>query len=61
MEVPNTLLSIAHSRFQDTAYGGFARDAEANIMVEFAINRRPSDGSNCWLYISKYNYWDQKS
>ena len=60
-DVPSTLLSIAHSRFENTTYGGFARDAQGNIMVEFGINWRPTDGSNCWLYVAQSNYWDQKS
>ena len=60
-DVPSALLSVAHSRFENTTYGGFARDAQGNIMVEFGINWRPTDGSNCWLYVAQSNYWDQKS
>ena len=60
-DVPSTLLSVAHSRFENVTYGGFARDAQGNIMVEFGINWRPTDGSNCWLYVAQSNYWDQKS
>ena len=59
-EIPTTLLSIARSRLQESTYDGFARDAEGNIMVEFGLNRRPADRADCWLYIAKYNYWDQK-
>ena len=29
-------------------------------MVEFGLNSRPTDRADCWLYIAKYNYWDQK-
>ena len=30
-------------------------------MVEFDDEFRPTDGSECWLYIAQSNYWDQKS
>ena len=60
-DVPSALLSVAHSRFENTTYGGFARDAQGDIMVEFGLNWRPTDGSNCWLYVAQSNYWDQKS
>ena len=59
-EIPTTLLSIARSRLEESTYDGFARDAEGNIMVEFGLNSRPGDRADCWLYIAKYNYWDQK-
>ena len=58
---PKTLDSVAASRFESTTYGGFARDAAGNILVEFSSNYRPTDGSRCWLYVAQSNYWDQSS
>ena len=62
-DVPTTLKDVAVSRITatSTTYGGFARDARSNILVEFDTKRRPTDGSQCWLYIAQANYWDQKS
>ena len=60
-EPPKTLDSVAASRHESTTYGGFARDAAGNILVEFADEYRPTDGSLCWLYVAQSNYWDQKS
>ena len=60
-DVPNTLLLVGRSRFENATYGGFARDSVGNIMVEFDDKFRPTDGSACWLYIAQSNYWDQKS
>ena len=60
-DVPNTLLLVGLSRFGSATYGGFARDSAGNIMVEFDDKFRPTDGSECWLYIAQSNYWDQKS
>ena len=34
---------------------------EGNIVIEFANCNRPTDGSYCWLYVAKSNYWDQQS
>ena len=59
-EVPATLLSVARSRYGHAAYGGFARDSAGNIMVEFASGFTPTDGSQCWLYNARANYWDQQ-
>ena len=60
-DVPSTLKQVSFSRVALTTYGGFARDARGNLMVEFATLNRPTDGSDCWLYIAQSNYWDQKS
>ena len=60
-DMPSTLKIVAVSRLANTTYGGFARDARGNIVVEFATGHRPTDGSRCWLYIAQSNYWDQKS
>lgn len=38
---------------------GIARDADGNMLVQFFINRRPSDGSLCWLYLASADIWDQ--
>ena len=60
--LPSTLESLAQTRvWQNPTYGGFARDASGNILVQFASAYRPTDGSLCWLYIAQSNYWDQKS
>lgn len=61
-DTPSTLASVVATRVGDSnSYGGFARDAEGNILVEFNSGYRPTDGSACWLYVSKSNYWDQKA
>ena len=60
-EPPTTLDSLAASRHESVTYGGFARDASGNMLVEFADEYRPTDGSKCWLYVAQSNYWDQKS
>ena len=60
-DIPTTLKTVALSRFGSTAYGGFARDSNGNMLVEFATANRPTDGSDCWMYISQSNYWDQES
>ena len=59
-ETPTTLANVAKSRFGNATYGGFARDAAGNILVEFDDAFRPTDGSQCWLYVAQSNYWDQK-
>ena len=60
-EVPSTLLGVAVKRRGNATYGGFARDAAGNIMVEFNSSYTPTDGSQCWLYNARANYWDQKA
>ena len=60
-DAPRTLVVVAVSRFGDDTYGGFARDANGNILVEFDTAFRPTDGSDCWLYVAQSNYWDQQS
>ena len=60
-DLPSTLASVAASRIASTVYGGFSRDAAGNILVEFAMASRPTDGSQCWLYDARSNYWDQKA
>ena len=60
-DVPSTLKQVSFSRVALKTYGGFARDASGNLMVEFATANRPTDGSQCWMYIAQSNYWDQKS
>ena len=62
---PQTLVNLAAQRKDGeaggTTYGGFARDSVGNILVQFHTGSRPTDGSLCWLYVAKSNYWDQKS
>ena len=58
---PTTLAQLAASRFASDTYGGFARDAGGSILVEFSVLNRPTDGSQCWLYVAQSNYWDQKA
>ena len=60
-DTPMTLAQVAASRLPSSTYGGFARDAQGNILVEFDTAYRPTDGSQCWLYVAKSNFWDQKS
>ena len=60
-EVIQTLANVAGSRVANATYGGFARDAEGSILVEFSTSFRPTDGSQCWLYVARSNFWDQKS
>ena len=60
-DTPQTLANLALSRKASGTYGGFARDATGNILVEFATTSRPTDGSQCWMYVAQSNYWDQKS
>ena len=60
-DTPLTLANLAEARFGNDTYGGFASDAEGNILVEFDTANRPTDGSQCWLFVAKANYWDQKS
>ena len=60
-DTPQTLANLAKSRAANTTYGGFARDATGNILVEFATASRPTDGSQCWMYVAQSNYWDQKA
>ena len=58
---PTTLVSVAGSRIGSAVYGGFARDAKGNLLIEFSTASRPTDGSQCWLYLEAGNYWDQKA
>ena len=60
-DAPSTLVTVAVSRFGNATYGGFSRDSNGNILVEFDTEYRPTDGSDCWLYIAQSNYWDQQS
>ena len=60
-DTPQTLANLALSRKASITYGGFARDAAGNILVEFATAHRPTDGSQCWMYVAQSNYWDQKA
>ena len=60
-DVPSAFLAVAVARVQNATYGGFARDAAGNIMVEFAPKYTPTDGSQCWLHIARANYWDQQA
>ena len=59
--MPSTLKIVSSSRVASGTYGGFARDSSGNIVVEFADEYRPTDGSDCWMYIAQSNYWDQSS
>ena len=61
-DVPATLRNVAVSRITAiaTVYGGFARDAAGTSWSSLQRNR-PTDGSQCWMYISQSNYWDQES
>ena len=58
---PTTLTGVATSRIGSTVYGGFARDAAGNLLIEFSTANRPTDGSQCWLFLYASNYWDQKA
>ena len=61
---PQTLTNLAAQRVGDpgaSTYGGFARDAAGNILVQFNTGFRPTDGSKCWMYVAQSNYWDQKA
>ena len=62
-DVPSTLALVKASRDDSSgaAYGSFARDAAGNIMLEFDPATRPTDGSLCWMYVAKSNYWDQEA
>ena len=40
---------------------GLTRDAEGNILVSFATASRPTDGSQCWLYLGSADIWDQQA
>ena len=59
--VPNSL-GTAAARDAD----GLTRDADGNILVWFDVNTanaqfRPTDGSECWLYLSSADIWDQSA
>ena len=58
---PSTLVGLASVRVGSTTYGGFARDAAGNLLIEFSTANRPTDGSQCWLFLYASNYWDQKA
>ena len=60
-DTPLTLANLAEARHGVSTYGAFAKDAFGNILVEFATANRPTDGSQCWLYNARANFWDQKS
>ena len=60
-DMPRTLAEVVDSRASSATYGGFARDATGNLMVEFDEDYTPTDGSLCWMYIAQSNYWDQSS
>ena len=63
-DTPQTLANLAAQRSAGTGattYGGFARDAAGNILVQFNTAFRPTDGSLCWMYVAQSNYWDQKA
>ena len=67
MRIGNTdlspsLTSIVHQRTGTTVtQGGFARDAVGSMLVEFATASRPTDGSQCWVYMSQGNFWDEQA
>ena len=58
---PPTLVGVASVRVGSTVYGGFARDAAGNLLIEFSTANRPTDGSQCWLFLYASNYWDEKA
>ena len=45
----------------DTLRAGSGRDSDNNIIVYWsaAADRTPADNSNCWLYVSRLNSWDE--
>ena len=65
--VPKTLLDIARADLNVQTPGGsdtddgLTRDARGNMLVNFKGDRRPTDGSKCWLYLAGVDIWDQGS
>ena len=51
--------SLGNAAENDT--DGIARDADGNILVLFDTSKRPTDGSQCWLYLSSADIWDQSA
>lgn len=66
--LPSSLLGVVVGRSMgvtspgpDTNFGAFARDNDGNILMEFVTTDRPTDGSRCWVYIARGNFWDEQA
>ena len=53
--IPNSLGAAAVADDDD----GISRDAAGNMLVAFEA--RPTDGAQCWLYLSSADIWDQSA
>ena len=43
----------------DTVRNSSGRDSDNNIIVYWLDANRPADNSDCWLYVSRLNSWDE--
>lgn len=65
-DLPTSLANIVATRTVGATdvvvhYGAFARDNAGNMIMEFRNGRRPADGSRCWVYLTRGNFWDEES
>ena len=43
----------------DTVRGTSGRDSDNNIIVYWDDNNPPADASECWIFVSRLNVWDE--
>ena len=65
-DAPSSLRNIVWTRSENNtttidSFGAFARDNEGNMAMQFATNNRPTDGSVCWIYSARGNFWDEQA
>lgn len=68
--VPASMLALVNTRSASggsvygggiTDFGAFARDNDGNMLMEFKSTDRPTDGSQCWIYSVRGNFWDEQA
>ena len=69
--LPGSMLGVVNNRTSPAAaptfggengsFGAFARDNDGNMLMEFYQKYRPADGSLCWVYIARGNFWDEQA
>ena len=57
LTIPRTLYSGFENADPMRATSG--RDSDNNIIVYWLDDNKPADNSECWLYISRLNSWDE--
>ena len=67
-DLPSSLARVVWTRSDVTTtpatvtnFGAFARDNDGNMLMEFVSASRPTDGSQCWIYNTRGNFWDEQA